>query len=251
MPLIDWITGLAGNPYFSAGAGLVGVGTFLAIARKGSQWGYFLAHQKYIVSIEIPSRDKSYSWFLRWMSKNATKTQQLSVETRYFRHDNGQVDTHVDFIPSVGNHYFKYRGNWMKVERSREKNMMDITSGMPWESVTITTLGHNKQTMVDLLQEAKELALKEEEEKTIIYTSFGSEWRPFGEPRRRRPLHSVVLPNSIAEKILQDIKIFISNPKWYIDKGVPYRRGYLLYGTPGSGKSSFIQALAGELGYNI
>jgi len=251
MPLMDWITGLAGNPYFSAGAGLVGVGTFLAIARKGSQWGYFLAHQKYIVSIEIPSRDKSYSWFLRWMSKNATKTQQLSVETRYFRHDNGQVDTHVDFIPSVGNHYFKYRGNWMKVERSREKNMMDIASGMPWESVTITTLGHNKQTMVDLLQEAKELALKEEEGKTIIYTSFGSEWRPFGEPRRRRPLHSVVLPNGVAEKILQDIKNFISNPKWYIDKGVPYRRGYLLYGTPGSGKSSFIQALAGELGYNI
>jgi chaperone BCS1 len=33
--------------------------------------------------------------------------------------------------------------------------------------------------------------------------------------------------------------------------GIPYRRGYLLYGPPGSGKSSFIQALAGELGYNI
>jgi mitochondrial chaperone BCS1 len=34
-------------------------------------------------------------------------------------------------------------------------------------------------------------------------------------------------------------------------EGIPYRRGYLLYGPPGSGKSSFIQALAGELGYNI
>jgi DNA replication protein DnaC len=29
--------------------------------------------------------------------------------------------------------------------------------------------------------------------------------------------------------------------------GIPYRRGYLLYGPPGSGKSSYIQALAGSL----
>ncbi|CAG8620823.1 7200_t:CDS:2, partial [Dentiscutata heterogama] len=38
---------------------------------------------------------------------------------------------------------------------------------------------------------------------------------------------------------------------WYNERGIPYRRGYLLYGPPGSGKSSFIQALAGELEYNI
>ena len=33
--------------------------------------------------------------------------------------------------------------------------------------------------------------------------------------------------------------------------GIPYRRGYLLHGPPGSGKSSFIQALAGALDYDI
>lgn len=33
--------------------------------------------------------------------------------------------------------------------------------------------------------------------------------------------------------------------------GIPYRRGYLLYGPPGSGKTSFIQALAGSLSYDI
>lgn len=29
--------------------------------------------------------------------------------------------------------------------------------------------------------------------------------------------------------------------------GIPYRRGYLLHGPPGCGKSSYITALAGEL----
>lgn len=33
--------------------------------------------------------------------------------------------------------------------------------------------------------------------------------------------------------------------------GIPYRRGYLLYGPPGCGKSSFISALAGELQFGI
>jgi chaperone BCS1 len=36
-----------------------------------------------------------------------------------------------------------------------------------------------------------------------------------------------------------------------VDQGIPYRRGYLLHGPPGSGKSSFIQALAGSLSYDI
>lgn len=35
------------------------------------------------------------------------------------------------------------------------------------------------------------------------------------------------------------------------NSGIPYRRGYLLHGPPGSGKTSFIQALAGELDYNL
>ena len=33
--------------------------------------------------------------------------------------------------------------------------------------------------------------------------------------------------------------------------GIPFRRGYLLYGAPGSGKTSIIHSLAGELGLNI
>ncbi|OAR00671.1 hypothetical protein LLEC1_07374, partial [Akanthomyces lecanii] len=33
--------------------------------------------------------------------------------------------------------------------------------------------------------------------------------------------------------------------RWYANRGIPYRRGYLLYGPPGTGKSSLSVALAG------
>ena len=46
---------------------------------------------------------------------------------------------------------------------------------------------------------------------------------------------------------MQDVKEFINNGKWYNERGIPYRRGYLLYGPPGSGKSSFLKTLYGDL----
>lgn len=123
--------------------------------------------------------------------------------------------------------------------------------GIPWETVQLTALGRNKNIYFNILEEARQMALKEYEGKTIMYTAMGSEWRQFGHPRRRRPLNSVVLDTGIAERIINDCREFIQNPSWYSDRGIPYRRGYLLYGPPGCGKSSFITALAGELEMGI
>lgn len=95
------------------------------------------------------------------------------------------------------------------------------------------------------------MALKAHEGKTIMYTAMGSEWRPFGHPRKRRPIESVILDKGIGQRILEDCQEFIQNPSWYSERGIPYRRGYLLHGPPGCGKSSYITALAGELEFGI
>lgn len=69
------------------------------------------------------------------------------------------------------------------------------------------------------------MALTKHEGKTIMYSAMGSEWRPLGHPRRKRPITSVILDDGISERILTDCQEFIGNPKWYTDRGIPYRRG--------------------------
>ncbi|KZO90844.1 P-loop containing nucleoside triphosphate hydrolase protein [Calocera viscosa TUFC12733] len=64
-------------------------------------------------------------------------------------------------------------------------------------------------------------------------------------------LDNVVLAKGIKDRIIEDVKTFMGREKWYADRGIPYRRGYLFSGPPGSGKSSFVQALAGTLSMDI
>lgn len=252
MPVSEFISGLSDNPYFGAGFGLFGLGAGAAILRKGLQGALILFRRHYMITLEVPSRDKSYQWLLQWITqKGATKTQHLSVETSYVQRETGHIKTKYDFIPSVGTHFMRYHGVWIRVERTREQQTLDLHLGLPFETVSLTAFGRDRNLYFNILEEARQLALKETEGKTLMYTAMGSEWRQFGHPRKRRPIKSVVLDKGVGERILNDCKEFISNPKWYADRGIPYRRGYLLYGPPGCGKSSYITALAGDLEYGI
>lgn len=242
----------ANNPYFSAGFGLIGVTAGLTLLKNGMKYGLMFAERRVLVKMEITSKDPSYNWFLQWMGENTKRhAHELAVETSFTRRDNGSSFANFSLVPGPGIHYFKYNKCWYKVERQRERNMIDLKSGSPWETISITTLSRDRQSLSEILEKAKKAALSKEEGKLVIFTSYGPDWRPFGNPRKRRPLKSVVLESGISDKIKTDLLSFLNGSKWYYDRGIPYRRGYLLYGPPGSGKSSYIQALAGDLDYNI
>ena len=247
MGVTEIAASLGDNPYFGAGAGLFGVGFAAAVARKASIMATHLFRRHYMTTVEVTCKDKSYPWLLHWIgTRGARKTQHLSVDTSFIESDSGKIHTRYEFRPSVGTHFMFFGRTWIKVERTREQRLME-----PWETVQLTTLGNQKALFTRILDEAREMAMKQHSGKTVMYTVIGTDWRPFGHPRTRRPISSVVLDGTIANDVLADVKDFITSSGWYRQRGIPYRRGYLLHGPPGCGKTSFIVALAGELEYSI
>lgn len=50
--------------------------------------------------------------------------------------------------------------------------------------------------------------------------------------RPSRPMHTVVLDHDQKYRVLTDINEYLhpAMPKWYTNRGIPYRRGYVLFG---------------------
>lgn len=61
--------------------------------------------------------------------------------------------------------------------------------------------------------------------------------------RQGRPLTSVVLADGLMEQIASDYDCFARSEAFYRSRSIPYHRGYMFVGPPGTGKSSAIMAL--------
>jgi mitochondrial chaperone BCS1 len=60
--------------------------------------------------------------------------------------------------------------------------------------------------------------------------------------KRRR--ETLAIDHFTEAELFADLDRFLASRDLYRQRGIPWRRGYLLYGPPGTGKSSLIQAIA-------
>ncbi|KAF9972068.1 hypothetical protein BGZ73_004885 [Actinomortierella ambigua] len=189
-----------------------------------------------VVTAEFDSRDESYSWILNWLSehpysRNATNFSVSTTIARGAQKINGLL--------------------WLHRDRVRPTGATVATTGAPIENITISTLGRSREIIQTLIMEAQSKFVDRDKARTVIFAAdqYGA-WRRT-KSRPKRPLNTIVMDPKLKNYIVDDAKEFFASESWYAERGLPFRRGLLLYGSPGTGKTSFIHALAGELGLNI
>eukprot|EP00405_Crypthecodinium_cohnii_P028454 CAMPEP_0206503976 /NCGR_PEP_ID=MMETSP0324_2-20121206/55134_1 /ASSEMBLY_ACC=CAM_ASM_000836 /TAXON_ID=2866 /ORGANISM="Crypthecodinium cohnii, Strain Seligo" /LENGTH=588 /DNA_ID=CAMNT_0053992905 /DNA_START=16 /DNA_END=1778 /DNA_ORIENTATION=+ len=148
---------------------------------------------------------------------------------------------------------------WMWITRREAKE----PGGRRLKAVTVSFFTRNKYMLEAIIEKKGREIQRRQMEKylTVVQVyDFGKEhglnWLHPQEKDRKQPgrsISSVVLPRcpltglDQAEALLDDAREFLDSELWYTERGIPYRRGYLLHGVPGGGKSSLVMAIASEL----
>ncbi|TFK44041.1 hypothetical protein BDQ12DRAFT_594079 [Crucibulum laeve] len=223
----------------------------------------------FFLTAHFSEEDTPYDWLMLWLSRRPEWQRSREFETttrtsgpggdeksewdieeeeedRGWGDDDGEgrPKTRVVFQPTFDTtHTIYYRGHWLRVRRGRNQDGYEVLS--------ISVVARSNTILKQLVLQAKKEYEAEAIHRIQIYfaDAHGS-WR-WTDSRHKRPMASIVLNPGVKEMLLDDTRDFLKSEKWYADRGIPFRRGYLLHGVPGSGKSSLIHALAGQLQLDI
>ncbi|KYK54892.1 putative BCS1 protein precursor [Drechmeria coniospora] len=161
---------------------------------------------------------------------------------------NGHQKSALHYTPAFGSHYFWYRGYPLMFERHQNRQEVNLQSLSEREELSISCFGRSPWILKQLLVDARQMHLKKDKRKTLIYRGNLTEtyWQRCMS-RLNRPFATVILNEQAKRELLDDAADYLnpSTRRWYANRGIPYRRGYLLHGPPGTGKSSLSLALAG------
>lgn len=111
------------------------------------------------------------------------------------------------------------------------------------ENLTIRVLTRNKSFIENMLADAEKL---EQDADGVTIFEYSDTWWNKVDFRKTRKIDSLIIDNDEKTSLVNDVKEFFASKDWYVDRSIPYKRGYLLSGVPGTGKSSMVLAIASE-----
>lgn len=247
---------------------------FGPLARLQALWSQFA--QFLISTITIPSEEDLFQYLTQWIAeKNTLRADQTlnattnqPIEDRRRRRHDPDVEEYarkpienpkIIYEQSQGMQIFIHKRRIFFIKRvpgdghTYQSNRYKRT-----EVLNISCFGRSNQPIKDLIEDVYQVNKDKERTMTIIrrpftggYSSRLSWSRLTAKPRRA--LDTVILDPVQKAAILKDVEEYMdeATQNFYGDHGIPYRRGYLFYGPPGCGKTSFCLALASKFNLDV
>lgn len=255
--LIDFARAQLENQFLAGGMTLVIFTAILAMLRNVPASLWTLARRRLITTVDIADHDQAFFWVQKWLGEHEytkRRARLLTASTRAAPLNDGMPKaitdepvsqrrklTEVVFSPAPGLHLIRFRGSFILIRRTRQQS--DGTFGELTYRETLEFHTFSKDTVRDLIYEAREAAFPPDDNRIAVLRPAYSDWR-ISQRRLPRSLDSVVLSNGIAQTLHADLAWFFGARAWYEDHGIPYQRGYMLCGPPGNGKTSLVTAMA-------
>lgn len=256
---------LSAHPVLGGGLALGLVGYIVAILRNAPLQLYRYGKSRLITSVEIPDKDPAFEWFDRWLASNPASHRKRDYVVRTEQESptqmahasaamapgpsRGIANWRFSFSPAPGSGIVRYRDHRLWVER-RRRWYETAFNGAPYQDTYVITHLGSRNVIRDLLQEALDGATNGKDPGIPVLVGGGGCWGNYGF-KPRRPIESIILDGSLLDSIVDDMRDFYAAKDWYQDRGIPWHRGYLFAGVPGSGKTSTSIGIAGHLGLGI
>ncbi|KAJ7066519.1 P-loop containing nucleoside triphosphate hydrolase protein [Mycena amicta] len=238
-------------------------GVLETLRRFAFSW-YYKIVASFWITASFHEDDSSYDWMMVWLSKRSSwKTaREVEVSTRSFGLNSNAVivpgeeddlsllsSRKIAYLPAPTLTYsLWYHRRYITVNRIQTQTGW---RGSKEETLQINILTRSHRVLNELLLEAKKAHLAAQDQSISIYVSdTNNSWKNVAS-RPKRNLNSIILDPGVAELLVDDARDFLESKSWYAARGIPFRRGYLLYGAPGSGKTSIISSIAGELTLDV
>ncbi|KAK2009674.1 P-loop containing nucleoside triphosphate hydrolase protein [Colletotrichum eremochloae] len=235
---------------------------------------YWWITRFFTASISIGPNDKLNREVLNWLGAHVltrqgtrvltARTEVIQNEAWYWRKPVERDDLHhekrvpVQYLPTFGTTWFVYEKGFFMVRRVSTRTNRSVYTGIPDEysaapegdePLVVLRLGRSIQPVKDFLDNCRAFADKQREAFITVRATknhYNQESWDTTILRPIRPLETVHFDEKTKQELVLDIEMYLNQKtrKFYTERGIPYRRGYLFYGPPGTGKTSLSLALA-------
>ena len=214
------------------------------------------------VTVEEMDHTEAWVWLQYWAEKRLRERRISTLLLRRATVDQQsncdkplgfqERDSGYELVPAYGVYPFKWRNRYLLIFNSGKDEPTAQTSGgsqtfnIPRRRVTPTIWGtRDRNLLLDIIAEAR--SEWEAGHPTALHYFYHRYCYWNSRPMASRPRNTVYLPDGLIDDILSDAQQFLKSKNRYEPMGIPWRRGYLLFGCPGGGKTTLVQCLATEL----